>query len=391
MKTDSSVSGVPPVIPVLPVVLNVPLYGQQTPMWCWAASAQMALQYIGITVEQCAEANHLFNLTTCCGTPVPTECVRGGSPQLAYWGASFDKTTKGTALSFAQLQAQIDANMPVIFVWKWIPTGGHVMVAVGYYDLPGNQLVFVNNPWPPNQGDYQVITYADYVQNPNKPHAHTHGVDLYNIAVAPTGSKPTLTPQAMDNTPTPQRYATQADATAYGLQMAYLLLKHQPQLAHETLTDVSQLTPGTPLTVRTVNHGRLAAYNGHENPKNLFETEESFIQPVLFEGKTVSAIRLYSEGDRWAIASAGNCNTIQHIQTGLQHIPAYAAQAYVVDIPWLDQLFIAYELAGEIRLLHLYTDERLGFVAYNTQAASEVFTKLVPMANSLGELWEGQL
>ena len=392
MKTETPGMGNPPFYPpVVPVILNVPLYGQQTPMWCWAASAQMVLQYIGITVEQCAEANHLFGLNTCCATPVPTECVRGGSPQLNYWGATFDATTKGTALSFAQLQAQIDENMPVIFVWKWIPKGGHVMVAAGYYELEETQLVFVNNPWPPNQGDFQVISYADYVQNPTPPHAHTHGVDLYNIAVAQATPQPIPASQAMSDTPKPTRYADQAAATAAGLQMAYILLKHGnvlPADVTEALTAPGQLSLGTPIAVHTVSYTDLVDYKG--SPR-LPDPAPDVLYPVLFGHKTVSSVRLRPEGNQWAVSSAGGLNGMNHIQLGLQHIPTYAAQAYVVHIPWLDQLFLAYETAGDIHITHLYSDERLGFVAYTTQPAAEVFPKLASMAQELGDLWEGQL
>eukprot|EP01034_Spumella_vulgaris_P005496 gene5496-7016_t len=266
------------------------------------------------------------------------------------------------------------------------------MVATGYYELEGAQLVFVNNPMPPNQGDYQVISYADYVQNPTPPHAHTHGVDLYNITVASALTQPTFMPQAMDSTPAPKRYADTELATAAGVQMAYALLKHGHTLPADmatALTDAGQLSLGTPITVRSVNYKRLAEYNGLENPQNLLDTEDNLLYPVLLNGQTVSSVWLRPEGEQWVISSAGNRNTVNHIQSGLQHIPGYAAQAYAVHIPWLDQLFLAYEVAGETLFTHLYTDDRLGFAAYSTQPAAEVFQKLSPMAQNLGELWDG--
>ena len=165
-----------------------PLYGQLTDMWCWAASGQMAMSYLGTNVSQCEQANKEFNRTDCCvpsGKLPPAQCIHGGSPQLSAWGFSFDKTEPGTPLTMAQMAQQIAANKPWIFVWKWTTGGGHVMVGTGYVNLPTlptpTELVLVNNPEPWNDsgkgGSQYWTTYANYVSGPN----HTHGPDLYNI------------------------------------------------------------------------------------------------------------------------------------------------------------------------------------------------------------------
>ncbi|MFN7910753.1 MAG: papain-like cysteine protease family protein [Bacteroidota bacterium] len=157
--------------------LNVPLFGQQTNMWCWAATCQMTVAYQGVNITQCAEANQLFNRTDCCNSPVPSQCVQGGWPQYQSWGFSSQTTPWGTALTFDQLVAQIDANLPTNFSWGWTGGGGHIMVARGYKNVNGVNYVYINDPWPPNKGETRWITYAEYVSS----NSHTHWMDYYNI------------------------------------------------------------------------------------------------------------------------------------------------------------------------------------------------------------------
>lgn len=57
--------------------LNVTLHPQETGMWCWAASGQMVMDYLGHDVAQCVQANNRFSRTDCCqGGPCPgVNCV----------------------------------------------------------------------------------------------------------------------------------------------------------------------------------------------------------------------------------------------------------------------------------------------------------------------------
>src|SRR5665213_927301 len=58
--------------------LNVVLRAQKTEQWCWAASAQMLMEYLGKTVEQCDQANVRLGRSDCCKSPTPTACIAGG-------------------------------------------------------------------------------------------------------------------------------------------------------------------------------------------------------------------------------------------------------------------------------------------------------------------------
>jgi hypothetical protein len=155
----------------------VTLRPQETGMWCWAASGEMVMEFLGHDVHQCVEANNRFGRTDCCNTPAPNDCVNGGWPEFDKYGFAAD-ITSDAALSWAQVQSQIYCRKePFAFSWHWNGGGGHMMVATGYVTIDGTNYVSVNNPWPPNQGAQEVDTYDVYVSGSD----HTHWNDYYNV------------------------------------------------------------------------------------------------------------------------------------------------------------------------------------------------------------------
>lgn len=161
--------------------LAVTLHPQETRMWCWAASAQMVMDYLGHNVSQCVQANNRFGRTDCCNTPVPSACVNGGWPEFNKYGFDF-KTTSWAPLSWQKLKEQISTaanckKRPFCFTWKWNGSGGHVLVAVGYITVGGIDLVEILNPGPVNVGTHRWITYEAYVSGSN----YTHWHDYYDI------------------------------------------------------------------------------------------------------------------------------------------------------------------------------------------------------------------
>ncbi|HEY6901208.1 MAG TPA: papain-like cysteine protease family protein, partial [Puia sp.] len=77
----------------------VTLYPQKTSMWCWAASGEMCMNFLGANIQQCDEANKRFGRTDCCNAPVPTACVNGGWPEFDKYGFKAD-VTSDAPLSF---------------------------------------------------------------------------------------------------------------------------------------------------------------------------------------------------------------------------------------------------------------------------------------------------
>ncbi len=169
----------------VPATLN----GQQTDMWCWAASGQMTMNYLrpASNVQQCDEANKRFSRTDCCTSPVAGACVNGGWPE--YEKYEFKATTTSDApLTWDQIRNQVYcAKKPFAFAWHWNGGGGHMMVATGYVTIDGTNYVSVNNPWPPsvpqlsaNGGVQEVYTYDKYVGGTGYDHSHWN--DYYDIS-----------------------------------------------------------------------------------------------------------------------------------------------------------------------------------------------------------------
>ena len=157
--------------------LSTTLRPQETNMWCWAASGEMCMDFLGTDVQQCDEANKRFGRTDCCSSPVPGACINGGWPEFDKYNFSFSRTSN-TALTWDQLKEQIYCkNKPVAYSWHWNGGGGHMMVARGYVTLEGVNYVYISDPWPPNTGDLRIITYAAYVSGAG----YTHWDDFYDI------------------------------------------------------------------------------------------------------------------------------------------------------------------------------------------------------------------
>ncbi|UCD63148.1 MAG: hypothetical protein JSW34_10385 [Candidatus Zixiibacteriota bacterium] len=167
--------------PPATVSLAVTIHPQETAYWCWAASGQMVMDYLGHDVSQCTQVNDMLGRTDCCTSPVPGGCLTGGWPDFARYGFTFDRTSDA-ALSWAEVQEQISTSSyckkkPFCFTWHWDGGGGHMMVAMGYTTIDTTNWVEMIDPWPPNVGDQRFITYNAYVSGSH----YTHWDDFYNI------------------------------------------------------------------------------------------------------------------------------------------------------------------------------------------------------------------
>ena len=94
--------------PPLVSTVNVPTLPQQASNWCWAASGQMTMRYLGHDVAQCTEANNRFGLTSCCQSNGGS-CNNGGWPEYEKYGFTASQTSDA-ALTFAQVQGQVHAQ-----------------------------------------------------------------------------------------------------------------------------------------------------------------------------------------------------------------------------------------------------------------------------------------
>jgi hypothetical protein len=159
-------------------LLEVGLHAQETSMWCWAASGQMCMSFLGRDVSQCEQANNEFNMSTCCNTPYQLNCIQGGWPEFNKYGFTAD-VTSNSPLSWEEIKHQVGClKKPIAFSWHWVGEGGHMMVITGYQLSENEKYLTVLDPLPENIGSQSTILYDSYVKGVD----HTHWNDYYNIS-----------------------------------------------------------------------------------------------------------------------------------------------------------------------------------------------------------------
>ena len=156
---------------------------QQTPVWCWAASAEMIFRYYGlpninpVNNYQCGIIGAWF-----AGTPCATDCSRCVLPigamssmQQVIDGYGSYVRTLGIAarilssalvfrpLSRTELANEISAGRPIIAGISpgqafAIPNASqHVVVIIGYDFAAGKQSIIVNDPFPFQAAPYNQV------------------------------------------------------------------------------------------------------------------------------------------------------------------------------------------------------------------------------------------
>lgn len=161
-------------------ISDVPVAQQQS-NWCWAATTQMVAAYSQVSVAQCQAANTATGRTDCCTN---STSASGACNVTGWWDElqnnyNFTYTDSWySAISFATLQNELNANRPVPFAWAWTGGGGHAMVAIKtWVTSSGTQWVSFNNPDPVNVGEQDDVTYTTWVSAAD----HSHWRDSYNV------------------------------------------------------------------------------------------------------------------------------------------------------------------------------------------------------------------
>jgi hypothetical protein len=154
------------------------LVSQEQSNWCSLAGTEMVAAYSQVALSQCSLANVNTGRSDCCTNASSasslTKCNKTAWWMLTSNGFSETDLWGPSALSFAQLQAEVDANRPVIFAWAWTGGGGHTMVLINaWVSGSGQQWVTINNP----SGVQTDMLYTAWVSSA----AYTHWRDSYNI------------------------------------------------------------------------------------------------------------------------------------------------------------------------------------------------------------------
>jgi papain like cysteine protease AvrRpt2 len=129
--------------------LPVPLKMQCQTEWCWAASAQMIVQYYGQTsVRQCDIATkHFGGSKQCCPRNPDCNCPcdkEDIAKILTDWSLKSDPM-RGK-IKFDEIQVEIKAKRPVEIVIELGSNTQHAEVIVGWRVYPLGQFVYINDP-----------------------------------------------------------------------------------------------------------------------------------------------------------------------------------------------------------------------------------------------------
>jgi hypothetical protein len=169
--------------------LPVTLRAQETEVWCWAATGQMTMEFLGKPVSQGDQANLKFKRNDCAGQPIPRPCAQGGSVTLSPYGFAFDMANQ--PLSEEEVVRQIyGLRKPIPFAWQFPGGGGHASLVVGYAkSKDGTFLVECLDPWPPPGRDRRDWAGGQRVFMPyarwGTDYDHVFGGAMYNVTRKP--------------------------------------------------------------------------------------------------------------------------------------------------------------------------------------------------------------
>jgi hypothetical protein len=152
------------------VMLNIPLILQNTPVWCWVASAEMVIRYknYGNSLQQCQMLEIGFQTPSgyCCSNP--NNCMTTGTAQqIQYLVYNFGGRASSLSgpLSEKSVLTTLKSNNPVIAFIKLSPfsNSGHVVVIRGIrFSQDVQQAVLTIND--PLSYISQETTYANFLQ-----------------------------------------------------------------------------------------------------------------------------------------------------------------------------------------------------------------------------------
>ncbi len=387
-------------------VLDVPLYGQQTNVWCWDASSLMVIKYFrpSSRLRECDLAG--WPLQDCCIHPIPG-CAHGGGEQLYRNGFTFDSTANA-AISWNTLVEQISTrHTPVLYGIGWNGGGGHMLVAVGWFSLMGRNWVLVNDPWPPPSspsigppytgGGHESLTYEAWVGGPG--YDHVTNDDYYNITDLGAIRIPYL-PQApfvatLTNPigPDPMTQTLAApQTTRVAIQTLAQIRTAPPALALELgfarASDTANATLGTPLREYAVGLDVLQRYVSDMSASRVLTGGTTLFYPIVANGVIRSSVRVSELSNRAPeLLSIGDTGTAQRLEQLEESAPLARRRSDTsipaVRIPALGLYFVGHVSGGVFQIASLFDVPAYGLVQGRFETLDAVLTRLAPVARRI--------
>lgn len=313
--------------------LPVKLIGQKTSQWCWAATAEMIMDYHKVPVDQCRQANDLLNRTDCCFIPTPQACIEPGHSNFQLYGFQADRKPNKAYLTFQEIISQIESNLPFAFSWAWNDGGGHQMNIVGY--STDFKMVLVLDPWPEKKGERRWIAYSSYIENWN----YTHNYDIINI-------KPknkimnSMEFASGENIREEHTFTTSKEAVITALNTFTQLESQEP----------SVVGFGIPLQFISLNEVR-----NSQEPSEIFN-KTSDITQVLYpifnkqDGRLVSCIVIKRAENGWKIDSIGGTSLVDGLTIrSLEGLKLKNTRIKLVSVPSIYHHVLIEESDGQFK------------------------------------------
>ncbi|MGH7958723.1 MAG: papain-like cysteine protease family protein [Opitutaceae bacterium] len=137
--------------------------------WCWAATSVSVSHFYwtGSSWTQCQVASDELGRTDCCNSPVPSPCNVPWFLDRALTRTNNFVSITGQ-ITFAQVQAEIDAGRPVGARVGWSGGGGHFMVIYGYRTVGTTRYFDIADPIYGNSSP-TVATFSSSYQGAASP------------------------------------------------------------------------------------------------------------------------------------------------------------------------------------------------------------------------------
>jgi hypothetical protein len=142
--------------------LSIPSYKQERDNWCWAASSQMSINYLGGNKTQSQIVNYVK------GSVVNEPGTNAEVVRALNYGGLSGSNVNGS-LAFSKVASQVKNNQPILAAVSWNnnPNGtGHMFVIRGFYNdtSTGKQDIYYKDPWPTNTTD-KIFSYNSFLNN----------------------------------------------------------------------------------------------------------------------------------------------------------------------------------------------------------------------------------
>jgi hypothetical protein len=385
--------------------LAVPLFGQQTNVWCWDASSLMVMEYLRRpnTLEECTLASQATG-KACCATPIPAPCVVTGWEMLS--SNKFLFQSSASPLAWTDLVAQISAKRkPVLFAWAWVGGSGHMMVAIGWRILAGEHFVLVNDPMPqpgPQDpgGSHHLYAYDAWVGGAGYDHSFwSNWFDIVDGAIpkgGPIGHVPTpiiLGNLSSSNASTLlSQSVVRPEITRRATVTLEAIRAASPALAADlgfvTAEEARQAELDTPLREFYVRLDTLRDYAPHVPVARALSGGTTLFYPLLSRGVIRSFLRVSApEGGPAKTISLGDSGTAKRLELLKDLLPRVqkggGESVPAVRIPALGLYFIARTHGSTLQIASLFDAPRYGLEHGRYENAEAVLARLAPFARSL--------